>query len=202
MTPFVEYFLPYQPYLRVYDERAMPLSLELPPKRRPFIVTELDWTPPRGLMFRREKTALWNIARRHYFSVAFAPMIDMPQFVSGWYRPEREETNEWRWMAQRSITRLPPGTGKHVLRLAFDVPDELMGDPPVVTIKLNGAIVASFRAPEAHLSRDYSVQPAPNGAVNVLELSVDKSLNPARQHLGDDPRELGLLVRFLSWGPG
>ncbi|HWS72823.1 MAG TPA: hypothetical protein VN605_11945 [Thermoanaerobaculia bacterium] len=202
MTPFVEYFLPYQPYLRVLDERAMPLSLELPPKRRPFLVTELDWTPPRGLLFRREKSQLWNIARRHYFNVAVAPVIDVPQFVSGWYRPERQGTDEWRWMAQRSVTRLPPAVGKQTLRLNFDVPDELMGNPPVVTITLNGAVVDRFAAPEAHLTRDYPVQPAANRAVNVLELAVDKSLNPARQHLGDDPRELGLLVRFLSWGPG
>jgi hypothetical protein len=26
-------------------------------------------------------------------------------------------------------------------------------------------------------------------------------LNPAKRHLGDDPRDLGLLVRMLSWGP-
>jgi MFS family permease len=202
MTPFVEYFLPYQPYLRVLDERAMPLSLELPPRRKSWIVTELDWTTPRGLMFRREKGPLWNIARRHYFNVALAPIVDVPQFVSGWYRPEREGTDEWRWMAQHSVTRLPPAEGKQALRLTFDVPDELMGNPPVVTIAVNGSIVARFRAPEAHLSRDYYVQPAAHGAVNVLELAVDKSLNPARQHLGDDPRELGLLVRFLSWGRG
>lgn len=202
MTPFVEYFLPYQPYLRVLDERAMPLSLELPPKRRPWIVTELDYTTPRGTMFRREKNQLWNIARRHYFNVAVAPVIDMPQFVSGWYRPERDGTDEWRWMAQHSVTRLPPAIGKQSLRLTFDVPDELMGSPPLVTIVMNGTVVDRFAAPEAHLSRDYYAQPAANGAVNVLEISVDKSLNPARQHLGDDPRELGLLVRFLSWGPG
>lgn len=202
MTPFVEYFLPYQPYLRVLDERAMPLSLELQPKRRPWLVTELDWTTPRGFMYHREKGALWNIARRHYFNVALVPVSDLPQFVSGWYRPERQGIDEWRWMAQRSVTRLPPASGKQALRLTFDVPDELMGDPPVVTVKLNGTIVARFKAPEAHLARDYYVQPAPDGAVNILELSVDKSLNPARQHLGDDPRELGLLVRFLSWGRG
>jgi hypothetical protein len=202
MTPFVEYFLPYQPYLRVLDERAMPLSLELQPKRRPWLVTELDWRQPRGLRFHREKGQLWNIARRHYFSVAVEPITELPQFVSGWYRPERDGAAEWRWMAQRSVTRLPASTGKPTLRLAFDVPDELMGNPPVITITINGVVVDRFTAPEAHLSRDYTVLSAANRPVNVLELAVDKSLNPARQHLGDDPRELGLLVRSLSWGPG
>lgn len=202
MTPFLEYFLPYRPYLRVLDERAMPLSLELSPKRKLWLVSEIDSTTPRGFFFRREKNQLWNIARRHYFGVALEPVVDLPQFVSGWYRPERQGIDEWRWMAQRSVTRLPPASGPQVLRLTFDVPDELMDHPPVVTIALNGAIVDRFAAPEAHLSRDYHLQPAANGAVNVLELAVDKSLNPARQHLGDDPRELGLLVRFLSWGPG
>jgi len=202
MTPFFEYFLPDRPYLRVLDERAMPLSLELPPKRRPWLVAETDWTTPRGFQFHRDQAQLWNIARRHYFDVAVEPVIAVPQFVSGWYRPERQGTDEWRWMAQRSVTRLPPARGPQQLRLNFDIPDEIMNQHPVVTIRLNGVIVDSFPAPEAHLTRDYQVQPAARGAVNMLELQVDKSLNPARQHLGDDNRELGLLVRFLSWGPG
>ncbi|MCU1349402.1 MAG: hypothetical protein JWO56_2432 [Acidobacteria bacterium] len=202
MTPFVEYFLPDRPYLRVQDERAMPLSLDLPPKRRPWLVAEIDWTKPRGFHFHRDQDRLWNIARRHYFDVAVEPVVDAPQFVSGWYRPERQGTDEWRWMAQRSITRLPPAKGEQMLRLNFDVPDEIIAQHPVVTVTLNGTVVDSFAAPEAHLLRDYHVQPAPGGAVNVLDLHVDRSLNPARQHLGDDNRELGLLVRFLSWGPG
>jgi hypothetical protein len=202
MTPFMEYFFPHRPYLRVLDERAMPLSLALPPKRKPWLVTELDWTRPRGFHFHREQGALWNIARRHYFDVAVEPIVDVPQFVSGWYPPERQETSEWRWMAQRSTTRLPPAAGQQQLRLNFDVPDEIIGQHPVITITLNGVIVDRFAAPEAHLTRDYHLQPAADGAVNVLEFHVDRSLNPVKQHLGDDPRELGLLVRFLSWGPG
>jgi hypothetical protein len=32
-------------------------------------------------------------------------------------------------------------------------------------------------------------------------MSVDRTSIPAREHVGDDARELGLLVRYLSWGP-
>jgi hypothetical protein len=200
MTPFLEYLLPHQPYVRVYDERSLPLSAT--PSRHPWLLTELDMTTPYGLEFHRAHGRLWNIARRHYFDVALEPIRDLPQLVSGWYPSERYETAEWRWMAKHSVTRIHPQTGDAELYLAFDVPDEMMSQPPLVTVMLNGAIVDRFKAPEAHLTRDYHVQGAANNAPNVLELDVDRTLNPARQHLGDDARELGLLVRSISWGPG
>jgi hypothetical protein len=199
MVPFVEYFAPYYPFLRVLDERALPVGTSW---RRPWQLTELDMTPDRGYSFHRERGHLWNIARRHYFDVALAPVRVFPQFVSGWYGAERSGSDEWRWMGARSVTRLPPAQGDTVLRLVFDVPDELMPLRPLITVKLNGAIVGRFRPKVAHLSRDYRVQPAPGGAPNVLELETERALNPARQHVGEDARDLGLLVRMLSWGPG
>jgi hypothetical protein len=200
MTPFMEYVLPYQPYARVHDERALPLSAD--PRRHPWLLTELHMTTPGGLHFHRPHDHLWNIARRHFFDVGLEPIRELPELVSGWYPPERYEAGEWRWMAGHSVTRMHPQAGDALLYLAFDVPDELMARPPVITVTLNGAIIDRFPAPEAHLIREYNVQGAANAAPNVLELDVDHSLNPARQHLGDDTRELGLLVRSLSWGPG
>ena len=199
MTPFVQYFEPTYPFLRAMDDCALPLSSG---SRRPWLLMELDTTPDRGFVFTRDHGHLWDISRRHYFDVALAPVRELPQFVSGWYAAERSDTDEWRWMGAHSVTRLPPATGETVLRLAFDVPDEIMPEHPRVTIAVNGTSVARFRPTEPHLAREYRVTPAANGVPNVLELSVDRVLNPAQRHLGDDSRDLGLLVRMLSWGPG
>jgi len=66
---------------------------------------------------------------------------------------------------------------------------------------MNGTIVDRFQPPEAHMQREYEVIAAPNGAPNVLELETDQVLNEVQQHVGTDPRDLGLLVKWLSWGP-
>jgi hypothetical protein len=190
MTPFVEYFLPNAPYKRVLDERALPLSSAT---RTPFLLTELDHTSGGGYVFRRERGRLWNITRRHYFDVALEPVRKLPQFVSGWMPPEHSGTDEWRWMQAKSVTLLPPASGSQLLRLKFDVPDELMPQHPTIAIRVNGATIDQFQPSEAHLDRDYPVMPGPG--VNTLEITTDRTLKSS------DPRQLGLLVRFLSWGP-
>lgn len=198
MTPFMAYFEPQYPFLRVMDDGSMPLATG---GLRPWLLMELNHTPARGLSFHRQKDHLWRIARHHYFDIALAPVRELPRFVSGWYAPERSGTDEWRWMGPHSVTILPPARGETLLRLQFDIADEIMPERPNVTITVNGTIVGRFTPPEAHLSRDYRVTPAPNGAPNVLQLDIDRALNPAQRHLGDDTRDLGLLIRMLSWGP-
>ena len=197
MTPFVQYFAPSLPFTRVMDDRAMPLSFGM---RRPWLLAEDESTPRGGFVFRRERTRLWNIARRHYFECGVEPMSRLPQFVSGWYLAERNGIDEWRWMGRHSVTNLPPMTGTTKLRLIFDIAGEIVPLHPTVTVRLNGNVLEQFTA-GSHVERDYKVEPAPNGAINVLELETTKVLAPTRQHIGDDPRDLGLQVRYLSWGP-
>jgi hypothetical protein len=197
MSPFVEYLDPAAPWTKVLDERALPLS---PPKGRAWLLTEVDVTKPSGFVFTRKHDQLWHIARRHYFDVALEPFTAVPQFVSGWYLPERNGQEENRWMGRQSTTILPGRSGDTVLRLVYDLPDELLPQHPTVTVKLNGVIIDQSQPSDAHLSRDFHVAPAPNNAPNTLELAVDRTLNPRAQHLGDDPRELGLLIHFLAWG--
>ena len=198
MSPFVEYLDPAASWTKVLDERALPLA---PPKKRAWLLTEIDMTKPGGFVFERPHERLWHISRRHYFDVALEPLPAVPQFVSGWYPPERNGQEENRWMGRQSTTILPGRSGDTVLRLVYDIPDELMPQHPTVTVKLNGVIVDQSRPADAHPSRDFHVEPAPGNAPNTLELSIDRTLNPRAQHLGDDPRELGLLIHFLAWGP-
>ena len=98
-------------------------------------------------------------------------------------------------MAGHSTTILPAENGTTKLRVKFDVPDELMSAPPTITFMLNGALVDRFRAPEAHLEREWDV--TPSAGENTLEISTDRTLADS----SNDRRNLGLLVRYLSWGP-
>jgi hypothetical protein len=197
MLPFVDYYAPFTPYTHVEGERALPLTQ---PSRPQFLLTEIDVERPRGWVFSRERGRLWNITRRHQFVCALEPMPPPPEFVSGWYPPERNATDEWIWMARHAAIKLPPRDGKSALHLTFDVPDELLPLKPTLTITLNGAIVDRFQPAEAHLVKEYEVDAAPNGAPNLLEFDTDHVLNEVQQHLGTDPRDLGILLKWLSWG--
>jgi len=190
MIPFIEYFTPYVPFQRVLDERAMPLSIG---RRRAWLLAEIDSTKPHGLVFARERDRLWNIARRHYFEVALEPMATVAEFGAGWYGPERSGADEWRWMSRHSVTLLPPASGDTELRVQYDVPAELIAQLAKVTATLNGRPLERFQS-----GQPYVVTPARNGAKNVLEIDIDRSVPPQR---GGDPRELGLRVTALSWGP-
>jgi len=197
MSPFVEYLEPSYPWTKVLDERAVPLSRTT---KRPWLLTEIDATKPGGYFFTRERGRLWHIARRHYFDAALEPFTAVPQFVSGWYQSEKNGQEENRWMGGHSTTILPGRSGDSVVRLVYDIPDELLPQHPTVTVKFNGVIIDQSKPADAHISHDYHVEPAPNGAPNTLELEIDRTFNPRAQHLGDDQRELGLLIHFLAWG--
>lgn len=198
MTPFVEYFAPHMPFIRVQEQRAMPLTST---PRRPFLLAEVTSEHHDGWFFRRERERLWNIARRHYFEVALMPLKELPQFGAGWYAPERSAEDEARWMAGHSVTTLPPSDGPSTLRLDFRIPGEMLPRQPQVTVTFNGKVLERFRVTSDATSREYEVTPAPAHARNVLELSIDRVLNQKLAGINDDNRDLGLLMRFLSFGP-
>src|SRR5262249_32893062 len=116
MIPFVEYYLPREPYITVEDERALPVGAT---HAGSGLLTDFRSQPPRGLLLRREHGRLWSIARRAYFDVALAPITDLPQFLSGWYAPERLGHDEWRWTSGRAMTRLPAASGAVTLSMSF-----------------------------------------------------------------------------------
>jgi hypothetical protein len=193
MTVFMDLEAPGFPYTRVIDDRAMPLSRE---NRPGWLLAEITETPREGLLFLRERGNLWNIARRHYFEVKLHRITRRPQFVSGWYSAETNAHDEWRWTSGRSVTLLPPGRGRTMLRLHLGIPRETMPLNPKITIKLNGKIVDEFHTTAGYLERDYRVEAAPGGLPNLLEMSVDRVVRPR-----DDTRVLGLRVRYFAWGP-
>ena len=193
MMVFMDLLAPKFPYTRVVDDRALPMEQ----KEHSWLLAEITTTRDEGFVFRRQRGALWNIARRHYFDIKLAPLHDRAQFVSGWYEPESENSHQWRWMSGRSITHLPPGKGEMLLRLHLGVPGELVEQRPEITIRVNGLRLDTIIVTNDSIERDYHVvQPAPEGQPNVLELSIDRTV-PA----GDPPRETGMRLRYLAWGP-
>jgi len=199
MVPFVQALAPKTPFITVQDDRALPLSIGA---RVPWLLAEIDSTHPLGYVFHRPKDHLWNIARRHYFDVALEPITRHPRFLSGWFGPERSGSDEWQWMSRHSTTILPPASGESVLRLKYDIPGELVAERPTITIALNGRTLDHFVVTkEASFEHDYKVTPAPGGAPNRLEMSIDKTYNAVKRHTGEDPRDLGIALRWLAWGP-
>jgi hypothetical protein len=192
MMVFMDLIAPRFPYTRVVDDRALPVDA----KPSSWLLAEITTTRDEGLVFRRKRGALWNIARRHYFDIKLAPLHDRAQFGSGWYAPESEQSHQWRWMAARSVTVLPPARGESILRLHLGVPGELVEHLAEITVKVNGRRLDTIIASTDSIERDYHVQPLPGGQPNVLELSVDRTV-PSH----DPPRELGLRLRYLAWGP-
>jgi hypothetical protein len=190
MDPFFQYLLPNDPYVHVLDKRAMPLSIG---SRAAWILAELDESDRDGFVFHRERGHLWNIARRHYFEAGLIPVRTPPQFIAGWYPPEREAPFEMRAMTGRSVTRLPASNGETTLRIQFRVPDALVVAHATVTVALNGRVLDHFPAVYEVDDREYHVTPAPNAAPNMLELVIDRTIH--------EPRELGMTVRCLSFGP-
>jgi hypothetical protein len=189
MDPFFQYLLPDQPYVHVLDKRAMPFALD---GSQPWILAEADERDHDGFVFHRERDHLWNVARRHYFDVGLIPVRSSPQFLNGWHAPEQHGSVQQQSMSSRAAIRLQGSSGESLLRIQFRVPGSILVSHGMVTISLNGHVLERFAAQPDDNDHEYHVAPAPNGAPNVLELSVDGAL---------DARRIGLSLTCLSFGP-
>jgi hypothetical protein len=188
MMPYVEYFLPDLRFVRVMDDRALPLT----PASRPLLLAEVTKTTHEGFLFARERSHLWNIARRHYFAVRLQPITRLAEFGSGWGPVERTGVDEYRSMGRQGVVRLPAASGKTLLRMHFAIPGELVAKRPTITVKLNGKVIDELRMTTNYSTPDYNITPHPGGS-NILELSTDQTAVVEGQ-------ERGLRLRFLSFG--
>lgn len=191
MVVFLDLVAEGVPYRRILDDRAMLMGAATDP----WLLAEVTTTPENGMVFRRERGHLWNIARRHYFEIKLLPFTARPRFVSGWDEPELTQAGQRRCMGGRSVMLLPPVNGEAMLRMHVDIPTELVADHPTIVVKLNGHVVERVRVKGDFWARDFEIDAA-LGRPNVLELSIDRTLRPE-----DESRERGLCLRNLSWGP-
>ncbi|MFZ2491585.1 MAG: hypothetical protein WA208_08880 [Thermoanaerobaculia bacterium] len=150
-------------------------------------------------VFRRDRGRLWAIARPRYFEISVVPRSCLADHRDGWYIEEGNAETSWRWMGARSETRLSPVAGPTRLMLAMEVPSELLSPPPTITVSLNGAVVDRFSPVGATFERAWTVTPRADGW-NDLVIETSRFINPARQGIGDDGRDLGLLLKKYGWG--
>jgi hypothetical protein len=68
-----------------------------------------------------------------------------------------------------------------------------------MTVTIDGRVVDSFVANQASFTKRYNLPPSDAAHEVVFDLS--NAVNPARQHLGGDTRDLGLQLRTISWSP-
>ncbi len=193
MVPFVDALAPEWSYKRLVDGAALPLGDPGPA----WILKEGNVAPRDGILAVRARDHLWNIARRHYFSVTLGRVERRASFASGWYAPESSGAGEWRWMKGNSLTVLPPAEGPTRLLLQVGLPGESVAGGAIIRVRLNGREVDSLPATAEFFERSWEVTPAARGARNELELSVDRTATPS----AGDPRELGLRLQAISWGP-
>nr|MDQ3281617.1 DUF3992 domain-containing protein [Acidobacteriota bacterium] len=185
MTRFVDVVSPQLPYTRVIDDRDLPLATNKPA----WLLAEITEGAENGLLFKRKRDNLWNIARRHYFEIKLAPVTATAQFVGGWSEVESNNAEEWRWMGNHSTTMLPPGGERTLLRVELAPAGEIEAQHPTVTLTLNGKVVDQFQVnPGANL-RDLRVSAAAGNQLNMLEIAVDTNVSRA------------LRILHLGWGP-
>ncbi len=150
--------------------------------------------------FVRERGPLFDIARRRYFEVSVAPAAGLLRFGDGWYGEESAGRSAWRWMGSRSRTLLPPIAGNGRLTLGFDLPSELVPRRPTVTIVVNGQIVDQIACTTPSVSKSWIVPARANGW-SELVITLDKVINPAKEGISPDPRDLGLNLTSYGWTP-
>ncbi|HEX9163490.1 MAG TPA: hypothetical protein VF980_17420 [Thermoanaerobaculia bacterium] len=191
MGPYAEYFL---------DRYHVDWTLDGPPAAR------LDPRPAwyvkegiaeAGINFTWPRGRAWDVARRRYFEVAVIPLIGRPRFADGWYDEEETRTSAWRWMGSHGTIELPPIAGKSRLRMRLFVPLHVIKPAPDVLVRVNGAVIRVLRpaTPFVDFVQDFDAA----AAVRVVDIETSRVVNPLRQHLGSDPRDLGVRLDQLEW---
>jgi hypothetical protein len=140
-----------------------------------------------------------NIVRDRYFEVSILRLQQLITFEEGWYDPEGSGTTAWRWMAKRGRVLLPPLSGRASLSLRIYVPLDVMRVPPNIDVRLNGVKIDTIHAADANVQRTYTVT-ARGDAPNELVIETDRVVNPAKEHIVNDARDLGVRVSDIEWG--
>lgn len=197
MGPFIGYLLP--EYNGIPADHATELPVDSF-NAHDWLVIEGPTSVADGHNFDRQHGSLYDIARRRYFEVATLPLSDFGSFGSGWYPEEGEGAQRWRWMGHRSEMLLPPIAGKARLTLNFDLPTELAPRHPNVDVYVNGQLVDRIVCTTVSVTRTVVV-PSRGDAWNQLVISMDKVLNPAKEGILPDDRDLGLELTSYGWQP-
>ncbi|GAC1432976.1 MAG: hypothetical protein NVSMB68_05420 [Thermoanaerobaculia bacterium] len=193
MGPYTEYFL--EGY-RVEWTLEGPAAARLDPTPA-WYLTEGSSAHAGALNFAWPRERDWNVARRRYFETSVTPLRGAARFGDGWYDQENGVNAAWRWMSRHGSIELPPIEGRSRLRLRLFVPLHVIKPAPSITVRVNGAVTAAIRpsTPFVDLVQDFGA----HSGVRTIEIDTDRVINPLRQHVGRDARDLGLRLDRLEW---
>lgn len=197
LAPFCEYYLNSKRVTIFNDVSRLPVNLG--DASAPWVTEGITATSG-AKKFWRSRDRLWNIVRHRYFEVSVTRMSELWRFGEGWYDEEGEGPTVIRWMGSRSKTILPPIAPRMRIALEFAIPSELVAGAPALTVELNGKLVGRLRCTSEVMTGSWDVDARTDGG-NELVLSIDRVVNPLREHLGSDSRDLGLELRSYSWTP-
>lgn len=146
--------------------------------------------------FVRERDRIWNIVTKRNFEAYVRPVASIVAFGDGWYGPEWDGPQRWRWGARRTTLHLPPTTGSYELQLTFHVPVDAIGRPVDVRFTLDGASLDTIQA-KAH-DNVVSYRIDMHGVSRTLVIETSDSFSPASKG-GEDTRDLGIMLRGWNW---
>lgn len=196
MQPFVEAFLPGTPFVPTGDTTPIAAASSRPGD---VFVVEAATATSSATILTRPRRRTMQIVRDRYFEVSILRLQQLITFVEGWYDPEGSGTSAWRWMGKRGRVLLPPIAGRASLGLRMYVPLDVMHVAPNIEIRLNGVKLDTVHATEANVARTYNVT-ARGDAPNELVIETDRVVNPAKEHIINDARDLGVRVSDIEWG--
>ena len=201
-TVFVEgSLMPFATYLigdrhTVLVDRPQDLGPAVQPSDA-ILVTETATPIMNATRFVRERGRVFDVVRRRYFETAILPANAWAKFSDGWYPEEWQGADVWLWMGGRSVTLLPPLNGPATLTLKLE--PALEKGPPVIVVRMNGALVETI-AVSATMERTWTVDAAAD-RWNELVLTSDRFINPAREGIGSDGRDLSVRLLGYDWKP-
>lgn len=197
MVPYARWYLP-DYTLRYIEDKEPPPSWAA---RKPgYFLREDVSTSPRAENFIRPPGRLWDLVRHRYFAASVKPITDLIVFGNGWYWEEGEGAQAWRWMGAHGEVRLPPLSGNARLSFNVYVPLDALHTPPNIVVQLNGKVIDAFRGTRQFMSREMVVH-ARSDAPNALVIDTDRVITPAKAHISDDTRTLGLRINSIEWIP-
>lgn len=154
---------------------------------------------PRAFNFERPKGRLWKTVRQRHFEASVLPLANMVAFDSGWYGEEGTGGETFRWMAKEGRLLLPPLPGMGTLSMRFHVPEDLV-EAPSIDVVFNGQTVETIVGRKGAVERRWTLL-SRRWQPNELRIVTSATANPKRMHGIDDDRELGLLMKGVTWFP-
>ena len=152
------------------------------------------WAQTRAINFERPHGRLWKIVRQRHFEASVLPVANTIIFGEGWYGEEGSGADAFRWMAKDGHIRLPALPGMGIVTMRFHIADDLP-QPPRIDITFNGQLVETIVDTRGDVERSW-VLLSRRWTPNDLHIVTSATAKPK-----DDDRELGLMMKSITWLP-